>query len=208
LRSELLNWRKSLSEGQERQQIRTKPDLELEQIIEIRDPEIDVEQVMDRIRANVARRRAEGAYQEDLDAIASRVRSEVVPDSAVSDGEGGVLALTLSELESHWIIREQPFVSHVPVFGSLIVAVRNLWNWMSTKWYAQPLLQQQVGFNALVVRAFQELNVENRLLSENLQRLEEQVERLREENRALSTKTGPAQASGSSQKKPESSDKD
>ncbi|NIV37864.1 MAG: hypothetical protein GWN58_53165, partial [Anaerolineae bacterium] len=91
--------------------------LELEQIIEIRDPEIDVEQVMDRIRESVARRRAEGAYREDLDAIASRVFSEVVPESTTADGEGGVLALTLSELESHWMIREQPFVSDVPVLG-------------------------------------------------------------------------------------------
>mgnify|MGYP001815574980 CR=1 FL=1 len=189
-------------------QAETQPDLELEQIIEIRDPEIDVEQVMDRIRANVARRRAEGAYREDLDAIASEIFAEVLPEGTSSESEGGVLALTLSELESHWMIREQPFVSHVPVLGHLIVAVRNLWNWMSTKWYVQPLLQQQVGFNALAVRAFHELSVENRLLSESVQRLEEQVQKLTEENRLLSTANAQSQEPGSQQKELESGDQD
>lgn len=41
-----------------------------DQIIEIRDPEVDVEAIMARVRENTARRRAEGVYQEDLDAIA------------------------------------------------------------------------------------------------------------------------------------------
>ena len=196
-----------MSEGQERQQAGTQPDLELEQVIEIRDPEIDVERVMDRIRENVARRRAEGAYQEDLDAIASEVFSEVVPDSAIGS-ESAELALTLAELDSHWMIREQPFASHIPVVGHLIVAVRNLWNWMSTKWYIQPLLQQQVGFNALAVRAFHELNVENRLLSERVERLEEQVEILWEKNRTLNQRSQPSRGLGSSQNEPESSDRD
>ena len=197
-----------MSEGQKAPQAGTQPDLELEQIIEIRDPEIDVERVMDRIRENVARRRAEGAYQEDLDAIASSVFAEVVPETVDDDRASGVLALTLSELESHWMIREQPFVSRVPVVGPLIVAVRNLWNWMSTKWYVQPLLQQQVGFNALTVRAFRELSVDNQLLSERVQRLEEQVQKLREEYDLLSVANAQLQGSGSPHNELESSDRD
>ncbi len=173
-------------------------DLELEQIIEIRDPEIDVEQVMTRIRANVARRRAEGAYQEDLDAIAAEVFAEVVSTSQISGIAGGKVALTLSELESHWMIREQPFVSHVPILGPLIVAVRNLWNWMSTKWYVQPLLQQQVGFNALTVRALQEVSAENQLLAEQVLRLEELCEQHQKEIRRLWEEITRLQRPGSS----------
>lgn len=197
-----------MNEGVKVPQAENQPDLELEQIIEIRDPEIDVERVMDRIRENVARRRAEGAYQEDLDAIASGVFAEVVPETVDDDRAGGVLALTLSELESHWMIREQPFASGVPVLGHVIVAIRNLWNWMSTKWYVQPLLQQQVGFNALAVRAFRELSVDNQLLSERVQRLEEQVQELREEYHLLSAANAPLQGSGSPHNELESSDKD
>ena len=196
-----------MKEGQDIPLAQTETDLELEQIIEIRDPEIDVEQVMDRIRANVARRRAEGAYQEDLDAIASEVFAGVVPESTAVDIEGGILALTLSELDSHWMIREQPFVSRVPILGPLIVAVRYLWNWMSTKWYVQSLLQQQVGFNALTVRALHEVNIEHQLLAEGMQRLEEQYEKLEEKNRQLSMQIGRLQEPESPPHNSESSER-
>jgi O-antigen chain-terminating methyltransferase len=162
-----------------------KPELVLEQIIEIRDPEIDVEEVMARIRANVARRRAEGAYQEDLDTIADEVFATVVSARPADEIKAGILAVTLSELESHWMIREQPFVSHVPVLGALIVAVRSLWNWMSTKWYVRPLLQQQVLFNALVARAFLEMSTEQQVLAEKMQQFEEASREQREEIRRL-----------------------
>lgn len=196
-----------MKEGQDIPLAQTETDLELEQIIEIRDPEIDVEQVMDRIRANVARRRAEGAYQEDLDAIASEVFAGVVPESTAVDIEGGILALTLSELDSHWMIREQPFVSRVPILGPLIVAVRYLWNWMSTKWYVQSLLQQQVGFNALTVRALHEVNIEHQLLAEGMQRMEEQYEKLDEKNRQLSMQIGRLQEPESPPHNSESSER-
>ena len=196
-----------MKEGQDIPLAQTETDLELEQIIEIRDPEIDVEQVMDRIRANVARRRAEGAYQEDLDAIASEVFAGVVPESTAVDIEGGILALTLSELDSHWMIREQPFVSRVPILGPLIVAVRYLWNWMSTKWYVQSLLQQQVGFNALTVRALHEVNIEHQLRAEGMQRLEEQYEKLEEKNRQLSMQIGRLQEPESPPHNSESSER-
>lgn len=163
----------------------TQFEFETEQIIEIRDPEIDVERVMARIRANIARRRAEGAYEEDLDAIAAEVFAGVVSESSATESGEGVLALTLSQLDSQWMIREQPFVSRAPILGSLIVAVRNLWNWMSTKWYVQSLFQQQVGFNALAVRAFHEMNTEHRLLAERFKQLEEQHKALIKSNLQL-----------------------
>jgi hypothetical protein len=49
------------------------------------------------------------------------------------------------------IIREQPFSSHVPVFGKAIVLVRNAWNWMSTKWWVRPIVVQQNNFNLELV---------------------------------------------------------
>jgi hypothetical protein len=162
-----------LNDAQATPQTEARSDPGLEQIIEIRDPEIDVEQVMARIRANVARRWAEGAYQEDLDAIAAEVYAGIVTEHPAVASEGGVLALTLSELDAHWMIREQPFVSRVPILGPAIVAVRSFWNWMSTKWYVQSLLQQQVAFNALLVRALHEMDAEHRVIAERLQRLEE-----------------------------------
>jgi GT2 family glycosyltransferase len=57
----------------------------------------------------------------------------------------------LSALEAAQTIQERPFTSNVPVLGRLIVAIRSLWNSVSTKWYVRPLIQQQIVFNAQVV---------------------------------------------------------
>jgi hypothetical protein len=152
----------------------TQPELDLDQIIEIRDPEIDVEAVMARIRENVARRRAEGAYQEDLDAIAQEIFAETVLPPAVEEiatGEG--LEPILAQLNRSWMIHEQPFVSNVPVVGPLIVAVRDFWNWMSTKWYVGAMFQQQINFNALTVQAVREIRAENQALGKKVRSLQE-----------------------------------
>jgi hypothetical protein len=160
----------------------TQPDLDLEQIIEIRDPEIDVEAIMARVRENVARRQAEGAYQEDVDAIAQEVFNQVAappPIGEITTGEG--LEPVLAQLNNAWMIREQPFVSHVPVVGPLIVAVRNFWNWMSTKWYVGAIVQQQTSFNALTVQAVREIGAEHQALAHQVQRLQELCSRQQKE---------------------------
>jgi hypothetical protein len=154
------------------------------QIIEIRDQGIDVEEIMARIRANVARRREEGAYQEDLDAITEEVYNEVTIthlSQDVSPTTAGSLANILGELNRRWVIREVPFTSDVPVIGGLIVTVRNFWNWMSTKWYVQGLLQQQTEFNALVARAFNEMNAERQSLADEVRQLKVVCEQQQED---------------------------
>ena len=150
------------------------PELDPEQIIEIRDPEIDVEAIMARIRENVARRRAEGAYQEDIDAIAQEVFAEIISSPVVEEiatGEG--LEPILAQLNKAWMIHEQPFVSNVPVVGPLIVALRNFWNWMSTKWYVGAMFQQQTNFNALTVQAVREIRAEHQALGNRVHSLQE-----------------------------------
>jgi len=63
----------------------------------------------------------------------------------------------LANLEARMIVREQPFTSQVPVFGPLIVWARTWWNWMSTKWYVLPLVQQQNEFNRATVQNLREI---------------------------------------------------
>ena len=53
--------------------------------------------------------------------------------------------------EAAQTVREQPFVSHAPLVGPLLVRLREAWNWMSTTWYVRPLLAQQNTFNAQAV---------------------------------------------------------
>ncbi|MFN8498729.1 MAG: glycosyltransferase [Anaerolineae bacterium] len=55
------------------------------------------------------------------------------------------------------VLRPQPFVSNAPLVGPLIVWARTLWNSISTKWYVQPLVEQQTRFNAATAEALQQI---------------------------------------------------
>ncbi len=54
------------------------------------------------------------------------------------------------ELQSRQIIREQPFVSQVPVVGPLIAALRQQWHNFAVRWSIVPVMQQQIRFNIQV----------------------------------------------------------
>ena len=139
----------------------------------IRDPDIDVEALMARVRENVARRQAAGAYREDLDAIAAEVFAEVADTSATTPAAtGSDLGATLAEIDARWMVREAPFTSGAPFIGPVIVMVRNFWNWMSTKWYVRAILQQQVGFNGLVARALIDSHAAHETLTAEVRQLE------------------------------------
>lgn len=158
--------------------------LEPTEVIEIRDPEVDVDALMTIVRANVARRLAEGAYREDLDAIANQVFAEVLTKPEAAAGiiqEDQNLAAILAELNTRWMVSEVPFRSNAPVVGPLIVAIRSAWNWMSTKWYVRPLIHQLVSFNAVVVRAFSESVATQQKMADELHQQQAELKALREE---------------------------
>jgi 2-polyprenyl-3-methyl-5-hydroxy-6-metoxy-1,4-benzoquinol methylase len=67
------------------------------------------------------------------------------------------LRASLEEVNRLWQVREQPFVSHIPLLGRLISFFRERWNRISTKWYVLPILQQQVSFNSVTARALNNL---------------------------------------------------
>jgi len=48
-------------------------------------------------------------------------------------------------------IVERPFVSSVPLIGSLIAWFRTQWNSVAAKWYVQPMLVQQNEYNRQLV---------------------------------------------------------
>jgi GT2 family glycosyltransferase len=54
------------------------------------------------------------------------------------------------ELQSRQVIREQPFVSQVPVVGPLIAALRQQWHNFAVRWSIVPVMQQQNRFNVQV----------------------------------------------------------
>ena len=82
----------------------------------------------------------------------------------------------LADLEGQMTVKAYPFVSHAPIVGGLIVRWRTLWNWMSTKWYLLPILQQQNRFNASAAHALRELVAEVEILSLSTRELQARLE--------------------------------
>jgi hypothetical protein len=162
------------------------PGADAADIIIIRDPEIDVEALMQQVRANVAQRRAAGAYQEDLDALADEVREQVLGSQVAAAGAAQDDDFPLlGELRSRWLIREPEFKSNAPVVGPLIVALRRGWNWMSTKWYVRGILDQQIGYNALNIEALDELRRAHKALAGQVAELQAHCAEQRKEITAL-----------------------
>jgi 2-polyprenyl-3-methyl-5-hydroxy-6-metoxy-1,4-benzoquinol methylase len=95
-------------------------------------PEIDVEQLMERIRANVRRRRSV---------------EEPRPSNLVSPFDSGQAAADLAFLHSAYDVRNIAFVSHRGGFGPLVVAAKKILRKLLT-----PILERQVGYNAANAR--------------------------------------------------------
>jgi len=109
----------------------------------------DVENLLDALRMS----RGSIARQQGSDsAFSIPLPGKARGSEAVIDQHGLTNALT-DELEALWEVREHPFSSPVPIIGPWIVAFRNLWNSVATRWYVRPLLSQQVQFNGALVRA-------------------------------------------------------
>jgi hypothetical protein len=151
-------------------------------IVEIRDPMLDGERIAQRVSQRVAQRRAEGAY--DLDPTAVGPVSLRPADRAVAeDTIGGMVDFpgireSLAELIARAHLHEPDFASSAPVIAPLVVAVRRMWNWMSTKWYMRPVLRQQSNVNARAARIISDLAQWHELDARRLQQLESRVAEL------------------------------
>jgi hypothetical protein len=66
----------------------------------------------------------------------------------------------LKLLADQWSVTPQPFVSKKPYVGQLIVAFRTMVNNLASRWYVQPILEQQVAFNANVTNVVRMLTTQ------------------------------------------------
>jgi GT2 family glycosyltransferase len=91
----------------------------------------------------------------DLRVAAQTGLAEMGPSSTGEEEDATSMeqaaANLLGALGEGQTLQEQPFASRVPVFGRAIVAFRNLWNSVATKWYVRPMAHQQSVFNAQLV---------------------------------------------------------
>ena len=94
----------------------------------------------------------------------------------------------MTDLEDKILLQEQPFVSNVPLVGWLIARFRTLWNWVSTKWYVLPLIQQQNEINTAMYQTHREILVALESLSQLIQETQIRVDKLEMQNLSLSQK--------------------
>jgi hypothetical protein len=153
-------------------------------VVEIRDPELDGDALAREMVEAVAQRRAEGAY--DLD-LASRGPKALRPREGQEPAEGGVITHYpgfpgLQEAVAELIVRgelhEPDFASDTPLIGPAIVAIRRLWNWMSTKWYVRPILREQSQANVRTAWVISDLMMWHELDADRIRQLELQVHEL------------------------------
>ena len=134
---------------------------------EIRDEEIDVEEIMRKIRENIRMRREAGIYPEgEIEEISpTRASGSCHPDQIVGAGSGsGEIGLSpearrdLNHINSTWDVENKGYSisSHRPVAGRFLIRGRELVHG-EVRRYVDPAIWKQREFNASTTRVLNEV---------------------------------------------------
>lgn len=142
-------------------------------VIEIRDPHVDQAEILKRISEQVKDKTVP-----DFSTIGPEILRNSEAQAAQQERTQSASNEALIELMLMHQLEEPEFVSDAPVVGPWIVRLRQLWNWMSTKWYVLPIIKQQSNVNGQIAVLL--LEMETRLDEKNqlVADLEEKVNRL------------------------------
>ncbi len=117
--------------------------------IEIKDDEINVEEIMRQIRENIKKRKQSGAYTQEMEALINEPLQ--APCETVSAGQDD-LQQNLDYINSNWDVHaEYNISSHRPLLGRFLVWGRQLMHG-EVRRYVDIIVGKQVEFNAHVVR--------------------------------------------------------
>ncbi len=155
---------------------------ELGSILLLRDSDLDRSMILRRVQQAILDCQAAGGYGPDVTTLGPEIlRPTSTEDDRDPEEHDSLLQVqqTVDELLAKSRLQEPGFDSSVPLLGPLVVAVRRLWNWISTKWYVRGWMSQQVAFNAEVVSAVGEVLWIQESNRQRLQELEAEIERLR-----------------------------
>jgi len=166
-------------------------------VLEIHDPEVDAQAVLQRVAEGVAQRREAGAYGPDpalLGPDSLRLPSSPGSESTETYLDFQAIHQALAEMTSQARLQELTFTSQVPVIGRLLIALRKAWSWMAARWIERHMIEQQSVFNAAAVQFSGELV---HWQDANLWRLRQLEEQVHAQELRLSGLEGEAEAAPS-----------
>lgn len=154
---------------------------------EIRDDEIDVEEIMQKIRENIRMRREAGIYPE-IGVANPAPSSTSAPPYEDQEGEQGPISLLsvarrdLGYINSNWDVENKGYFisSHRPVTGKFLITGRELVHG-EVRRYVDPAIWKQKEFNGRVVRLLNEVARSVEQISAKLTGLEDALLEVRSE---------------------------
>lgn len=149
---------------------------------EIKDEEINVEEIMKKIRENIKDRKESGVYDNENSEEIEQVFSDISRSKEKSSHE-------LESINSNCDIRNNSYSisSHRPIMGKFLVKGRNLVHG-EVRRYVDPALQKQSELNYKLVDLFSDVKETADSCSNNMEQLKENVEELEDENRTLKSR--------------------
>jgi 2-polyprenyl-3-methyl-5-hydroxy-6-metoxy-1,4-benzoquinol methylase len=147
---------------------------------EIKDEEVNVEEIMEKIRENIRKRKESGDYKsaEEIE----QVFSEVSSSRARNSQESEILNSKCDILNNSYSIS-----SHRPVLGSFLVKSRKLVHG-EVRRYVDPVFQKQSELNSNLVCVLNDAKEAVSSCSDKMGQLEKEIGELEDENRFLRSK--------------------
>ena len=138
--------------------------------LELPDEEIDVAEIMQKIRMRVAEREGNvGSDASDAAALAEALRAEMIGDPVDSSALGKHVSIRQNECDivpRHYVIDWR-----IPILGPIHAVVRRVIN-AEIRRYLSPSLKKQSHFNRKVLRALKALAEENARLRQKIDELQ------------------------------------
>ena len=135
-------------------------------VIEIRDKEINVEEIMRTIRENIRRRKKAGLLPDDPEQVSSSAcHAPFTPSDSICD---------LSYLTNNYDIQNNSYniSSHRPYFGKYLIQGRSLVHG-EVRRYIDPVIWKQTEFNRSTISALDSINTHLSELNRIITRIEE-----------------------------------
>lgn len=123
----------------------------MEEILEIRDSEIDVDEIMAKIRESIEKRKKEGLYTEEKLAEAERLKIGDEPEHADFIKHYIMTAGVLCNIDiEKYKFGIPPFLNR-PILGHMVLAAKSLIRRL-LRFHTRAIFSQQIDFNRHIVQ--------------------------------------------------------